>query len=248
MSWSWLHRLGSPKYFYYAFQPAAKWLFWFGLTLFMVALIWGLAFAPEDYQQGNSFRIMYVHVPSAMFAQGIYFSLGLAALVAFVWRIKMSPIYIQAVAPLGALMTACALVTGAIWGKPTWGTWWVWDARLTSMLVLFLLYVGLMAIHNTLEDRALADRAAGAIALLGMVNLPIIKYSVEWWNTLHQPASFSLTSKPTMPIDMWLPLLISALGLMLLLAGLAIWRMQTHILMREKRSHWVQKEGLQHGI
>jgi heme exporter protein C len=248
MNWTWFHKLGSPKWFY---QFAQKWsqpLWIIGAVLLAVGISWGLMFAPEDYQQGNSFRIIYIHVPAAMLAQSCYLAIGIASFVFLVWQMKMSPIFIKALAPMGALMALIALVSGAIWGKPTWGTWWVWDARLTSVLVLFLLYMGVIAIQNTLEDKVLADKAVAVIGLVGLINLPIIKYSVEWWNTLHQPATFTLTEKPAMPVEMWLPLLIAAIGLYLYVAGLAMIRMQTEILTRERRSNWVKQEVSVHGL
>lgn len=198
--------------------------------------------------QGNSFRIIYIHVPVAVLAQSCYLGLGIAGLVTLVWNMKLAPVFIKAVAPIGAVMAFIALVSGAIWGKPTWGTWWVWDARLTSVLVLFLLYMGVIAIQNTINDQLFADKAAAVVSLVGTINLPIIKYSVEWWNTLHQPATFKLTEKPAMPMEMWLPLLFSALGLYVFCAGLAMWRMRNEILHRERRASWVKKEVMGDGI
>jgi len=248
MSWTWFHKLGSPKWF---FQFASRWslgVFWSGVILLLIGVVWGLAFAPEDYQQGNSFRIIYIHVPAAVLAQSCYLGLGVAGFVFLVWQMKMAPVFIKSVAPLGALVALIALISGAIWGKPTWGTWWVWDARLTSVLVLFLLYMGVIAIQNSLDDKVLADKAVSVISVVGLINLPIIKYSVEWWNTLHQPATFKLTEKPAMPVEMWLPLLICSVGLYLFVAGLAMMRMQTEILNRERRSSWVKSEVLDRGI
>lgn len=248
MSWVWFHKLGSPKWFFHWSKAWALPLFVFGCVSLLVGLIWGLAFAPEDYQQGNSFRIIYIHVPVAMLAQSSYLALGLAGLVFLVWQMKIAPIFIKAVAPIGAVMALMALVSGAIWGKPTWGTWWVWDARLTSVLVLFLLYMGIIALQNSLSDVTLANKAVAVISVVGLINLPIIKYSVEWWNTLHQSATFTLTEKPAMPSEMWLPLLISAIGLYCLVAGLSLWRMQAEILVREHRSSWVKQEIMKDGL
>lgn len=242
MNWTWFHKLGSPKWFYQWAERWGKALFIIGLALSLVGIIWGLAFAPQDYQQGNSFRIIYIHVPSAMLAQSCYLGLGIAGIVSLVWQMKMAPVFIKAVAPLGAVMALIALVSGAIWGKPTWGTWWVWDARLTSVLILFLLYMGIIAIQNGFDDQPLADKSAVILAVVGLINLPIIKYSVEWWNTLHQPATFSVIEKPAMPAVMWVPLLISVLGLYLFTAGLACYRMQTEVLKREKRASWIKQE------
>ncbi|MBM6551277.1 heme ABC transporter permease [Marinomonas ostreistagni] len=248
MNWTWFHKLGSPKWFY---QWASKWagkLVWIGLLLLLIGVVWGLAFAPADYQQGNSFRIIYIHVPVAMLAQSCYLAMGIAGFVALVWQMKLAPVFIKSVAVVGAVMAFIALLSGAIWGKPTWGTWWVWDARLTSVLVLFLLYMGVIAIQNALDDQVFADKAVAVVSLVGVINLPIIKYSVEWWNTLHQPATFRLTEKPSMPMEMWLPLLFSALGLYLFSAGIAMWRMQTEVLKRERKANWVKQEVMSDGI
>ncbi|MEP0072225.1 MAG: heme ABC transporter permease [Marinomonas sp.] len=248
MNWAWFHKLGSPKWFFHCSRPWALPLFIVGCVSLVVGLIWGLAFAPEDYQQGNSFRIIYIHVPVAMLAQSCYLALGVSGLVYLVWQMKIAPTFIKAVAPIGAVMALMALVSGAIWGKPTWGTWWVWDARLTSVLMLFLLYMGIIALQNSLTDLLLANKAVAVLSVVGLLNLPIIKYSVEWWNTLHQGATFTLTEKPAMPVEMWLPLLFSTIGLYCLVAGLALWRMQTEILAREHRSHWVKEEVMKHGL
>lgn len=248
MNWTWFHKLGSPKWFY---QWASKWApkcVLLGSALLLVGVCWGLAFAPADYQQGNSFRIIYIHVPVAMLAQSCYLAMGVAGFVALVWQMKLAPVFIKALAPAGAVMAFIALVSGAIWGKPTWGTWWVWDARLTSVLVLFLLYMGVIAIQNALDDQVFADKAVAVVSLVGVINLPIIKYSVEWWNTLHQPATFKLTEKPSMPVEMWLPLLFSTLGLYLFVAGVAMWRMQNEILKRERKANWVKQEVMSDGI
>lgn len=248
MSWLWFHKLGSPKYFYALSKRFATPVFFSGLVCSVVALAWGLGFAPSDYQQGDSYRIMYIHVPAAMLAQSCYLAMGIAGLVFLVWQMKMAAVFIQAVAPIGALMALLALVTGSIWGKPTWGTWWVWDARLTSVLLLWILYMGVIALQNSLEEKTLANKAAAVLSLVGLINLPIIKYSVEWWNTLHQPASLSLIEKPTMPMEMWLPLVISILGMYLFVAGLTLWRMQTQVLLNEHKASWVKQEVLSNGV
>lgn len=248
MNWAWFHKLGSPKWLYDWGERWGKILFILGLALFLLGLLLGLAVAPEDYQQGNSFRIIYIHVPAAMLAQSCYFALGVAGIVSLVWQMKVAPILIKSVAPIGAVMALLALVSGSIWGKPTWGTWWVWDARLTSVLILFFLYMGVIAIQNSFDDIALADKAAAIISIVGLINLPIIKYSVDWWNSLHQSATFSITEKPSMPSDMWVPLLFTVLGLYLIVVALACWRIQTELLIRGRRSSWVKKEVMKHGV
>jgi heme exporter protein C len=207
--------------------------------------VWGLAFAPKDYLQGNSYRIIFIHVPSAFLAQSVYIMMASAALVTLVWRMKLADVFVKAAAPVGLVLTFISLFTGAVWGKPTWGTWWIWDARLTSMLILLFLYGGVIALDRAINDEKSAARAVAVLVLVGVVNIPIIKYSVDWWNTLHQPATFKLTEKPSMPAEMWVPLLLSVIGLYLLFGWLACLRMQTEILLREQRTRWVQE--LVHG-
>ena len=248
MNWAWFHKLGSPKWFYSWSKAWALPVFCFGCLCLVIGLVWGLAFAPADYQQGNSFRIIYIHVPVAMLAQSCYLAMGIAGVVFLVWQMKMSPIFIKAMAPVGAIMALIALVSGAIWGKPTWGTWWVWDARLTSVLVLFLLYMGIIALQNTIDDVLLANKAAAVLSVVGLINLPIIKYSVVLLETLHQGPTFTLTKKPEMPAEMWLPLLFSVIGLYCFVAGLVLWRMQSEILLREHRSSWVKQEVTENGL
>lgn len=248
MNWTWFHKLGSPKWFFHWSKSWALPVFCFGVFCLLVGLVWGLAFAPEDYQQGNSFRIIYIHVPAAMLAQSCYLGLGIAGFVFLVWQMKIAPIFIKSLAPLGAAMSLIALLSGSIWGKTTWGTWWVWDARLTSVLVLFLLYMGIIALQNALDDVTLANKAAAVMGVVGLINLPIIKYSVIWWNTLHQGPTFTVTEKPLMPVEMWLPLLVSVIGFYGVVAGLLLWRMQSEILWREKRSAWVRQEVLGDGL
>ena len=179
-------------------------------------------------------RIMYMHVPASILAQSSYMMMATAAAVFLIWRIKLADVAVQAIAPIGASITFLALASGSIWGKPMWGTWWVWDARLTSTLVLFFLFVGIMALRSAMENRNSAGRATAILAVVGVINLPIIKFSVEWWNTLHQPASFTLTEKPAMPVEMWLPLLVMVIGFYLFFFTALLMRMQTH---KQKDQH-----------
>lgn len=238
--WPFFHKLGSPKWFYGIAGRFMPWFLITGLVLLGSGIVWGLAFAPQDYLQGNSYRIIFIHVPTAFLAQSIYVMMAVAGLVTLVWRMKLADVFVKAVAPVGAVLTFLALFTGAVWGKPTWGTWWIWDARLTSMLILLFLYFGVIALGSAIADEKSAARAVAVLTLVGVVNIPIIKYSVEWWNTLHQPATFKLTEKPSMPAEMWVPLLLSVLGLYLIFGWLACLRMQTEILHRERRARWVQ--------
>lgn len=235
------HKMGSPKWFYDISNQWMPWLIGIGSLLMGAGLIWGLAFAPADYQQGNSFRIIYIHVPSALVAQSCYMLMAVAGLVALVWRMKIAFWVMRAAAPIGVSITAIALLTGAIWGKPTWGTWWVWDARLTSMLILLFLYFGVIALHNAIEDYDLANKAAAILSIVGVINIPIIKYSVEWWNTLHQPATITLTNKPTMAPEMFIPLVFTIVGFYCWFAVWLMLRTQNEILWRERRTKWVQQ-------
>lgn len=242
MNWTWFHKWGSPKWFY---EMSGRWLPWLSIAavlLTVAGLVWGLAFAPPDYQQGNSFRIIYIHVPAAFLAQSIYVTLAVAGLVGLVWKMKLADVALQQAAPIGAWMTAIALLTGAIWGKPTWGTYWVWDARLTSMLILLFLYFGLIALGNAISNRDSAAKACAVLAIVGVINIPIIKYSVEWWNSLHQTATFKVTEKPAMPVEMWLPLLLAVLGFYCFFGAVLLYRMRLEVLKREARSSWVKTE------
>lgn len=236
----WLYQLASPKWFYDISGRLLPWFIIITVVLMTVGLVWGLVFAPEDYQQGNSFRIIYIHVPSAILAQSCYLLMATAGAIGLIWKIKMAHIIAKCAAPIGASIAIIALATGAIWGKPTWGAWWVWDARLTSMLVLFFLYMGVIALSSAFNNSASGDKASAVLALVGVVNIPIIKYSVEWWNTLHQPATFKITEKPAMPSDMWIPLLIMVLSFYCFFAVILIARARTETLQREKRAEWVK--------
>jgi heme exporter protein C len=233
------HKLGSPRWFFALTETWVKAAGWAALVLLIWGSAWGLGFAPADYQQGNSFRIMYVHVPAAMLAQSLYIGMGVAGFIGLVWRMKLTDVAISACLPLGMAITALALFSGSVWGRPTWGSWWEWDGRTVSTLVLFFLYVGIYALREAIADQDLRGRASALVAMVGTVNIPIIKYSVEWWNTLHQPASFGLTQKPAMPSEMWLPLLVMVLGFYAFAAFVVLVRMRTEILNREMGARWV---------
>lgn len=233
------HKLGSPRWFFALTSFWVSLFGWAALLFLLVGAVWGLAFAPADYQQGNSFRIMYVHVPAAMLAQSLYIGMGVAGFIGLVWRMKLTDVFIAASLPLGMVVTALALFSGSVWGRPTWGSWWEWDGRTVSTLVLFFLYVGIYALREAIADMQLRARASALLAMVGTVNIPIIKYSVEWWNTLHQPASFGLTQKPAMPSEMWLPLLVMVLGFYALAGFVVLTRMRAEILHREGSARWV---------
>ena len=211
------------------------------LLLLVAGLIWGLAIAPADYQQGNSFRIIYIHVPAAILAQSCYLMMAVAGLVSLVWKMKVADMVGKSCAPIGASLALLALATGAIWGKPTWGTWWVWDARLTAMLILLFLYIGVYTLHSTIDNELNAGKAGAVLSLVGVVNIPIIKYSVEWWNTLHQGATFTVTEAPKMAPEMWMPLLVMVIGFYCFFAVVLMLRTRAEILEREKRSGWVKE-------
>ncbi len=206
------HRLGSPRWFYEISGPWAVGALIIGLVGIAVGLVWGLAIAPPDYLQGNSFRIMYLHVPFAILSQSCYITMGLAGAVLLIWRMKLADMVVAAAAPIGVVFCSVALLTGSIWGRPTWGTWWVWDARTTSTLVLLFLYFGVIALRQAIPREETAGRAAAILAVVGVIDIPIIKYSVDWWLTLHQTSTFKLTSAPSMPPEMYLPLLVGVLG------------------------------------
>ena len=239
--WQWFHEWGSPKAFYMRSGKMLPWLGFLTVVLLSAGLVWGLLLAPSDYQQGQSVRIMYVHVPAAILAQSSYVMMAVAALVALVWRIKIADAAVQTAAPIGAMMTLLALATGSLWGKPMWGTFWIWDARLTSTVILFFLFVGVLALRSASGRGRNAGRAASVLALIGLINLPVIKYSVDWWFTLHQPASFTLTERPAMPVEMWAPLLVMVLGFYSWFAFTWILRLRLEVLQRESRADWVQR-------
>jgi heme exporter protein C len=201
-----------------------------------VGLYLSLVVAPADYQQGETVRIMYVHVPAAWLSMAGYAVMAVAALGTLVWRHPLADVTARSAAPLGAAFTLLALVTGSIWGKPMWGTWWVWDARLTSELVLLLLYLGLMALWAAVEDPGRAARAAAILTLVGTVNLPIVKFSVDWWNTLHQPASVFRAGGPTIDASMLRPLIVMAVAATLLYVVLLLMTMRNGILRRRVRT------------
>lgn len=216
------YRLASPNYFYQQSGRLLPWLAAVTLVLFLTGLVWGLAFAPADYQQGNGFRIMYVHVPAAVFSMSVYVAMAVAGGIGLIWRIKVAAMVARSCAPIGAAFTFLALATGSLWGKPMWGAWWVWDARLTSELILLFLYLGYMALQEAIEERDTADRASAVLALVGLINIPIIHYSVEWWYTLHQGATILKLGKPAIAPAMLWPLLVmlAAYGLLALLVVL----------------------------
>ena len=223
--------LANPSRFVALADRVVPWLA--GLSAVVLAAgLWMAFSAPEDYQQGSTVRIMYIHVPFAWLSMMCYGMMAVAALGTLVWRHPLADVSLKAAAPIGAAFTALALATGSIWGKPMWGTWWVWDARLTSVFVMFLMYLGIIALTRALDDPSRSARAAAVLTLVGVVNLPIIKFSVDWWNTLHQPASVFRMDGPTIHSSLLTPLLVCALGFTLLFFTLHLMAIRTEILRR----------------
>ena len=239
--WRFFHKLGSPKHFY---RIAGHWIPWLAascLLLMLAGLYQGMVVAPTDYQQGDSYRIMFIHVPSAWMSLFVYMIMAGAGAVGLIWRVKMAEVIAISSAPIGASFTFLALVTGAIWGKPMWGAWWVWDARLTSELILLFLYLGVIALYNAVEDKRSAARATSILALVGVVNIPIIHYSVEWWNTLHQGPTVTKFGAPSIDIRMLIPLLLMAVACKLFYAGVVLMRARVEVLERERNTRWVSE-------
>jgi len=225
--------LANPARFMRLSAKAMPWCGWAAVLVIAVGLVWSLVMAPPDYQQGDTVRIMYVHVPAAWMALSVYLLVAVASAVALVWRHPLAEVAAREAAPIGAAFTFVCLATGSLWGRPMWGAWWVWDARLTSVLILFFLYLGYIALANAFDDPSRGGRAAAVLALVGVVNLPIIKFSVDWWNTLHQPASVLRIGGPRIDISMLAPLLIMALGFTLLFTVLLMLRMRTALNQRK---------------
>ena len=221
-------------------RKLSPWLFGISAVLFVAGLVGGLILAPADYQQGESFRIIYVHVPSAWLSMFCYMVMASAGAAGLIWKVKMGDIMARACAPLGASFTFVALATGSLWGKPMWGTWWVWDARLTSELILLFLYLGYIALQSAIEDRRAAARAGAVLAVVGVVNIPIIHYSVEWWSTLHQGATVTKFDKPSIDVSMLIPLLLMALAFQVFFFASLLVRARCEILEFEQHTAWVR--------
>jgi heme exporter protein C len=228
-------------YFYRYAGRLAPWLGWITLILLAAGLYGALVLAPPDYQQGDSYRIIFIHVPAAWMSMFVYAVLAGCGAIVLIWRLKLAEALARASAPIGASFTFLALATGSLWGKPMWGAWWVWDARLTSELILLFLYIGYMALVAAIPDRRTAARAGAILAVVGIVNLPIIHYSVEWWNTLHQGATVSKLDTPSIHLSMLIPLLIMACGFMTYYAWVLLLRTRNELLEQERRTQWVRQ-------
>lgn len=236
-----LFAYAAPQRFYPLAGKLVPWFGWAAALLLVLGLYIGLIVAPTDAQQGEAYRIIYVHVPAAWMSMIIYLAMAGWAGAGLVFNSRLSSMMACALAPTGALMTFLALWTGALWGQPTWGTWWVWDARLTSELLLLFLYIGFMALHGAIEDSRRADRAAGLLALVGVINVPIIYFSVKWWNTLHQGASVSLSNAPSMATPMLLGMLVMALAFWAYCIAVSLMRVRLIMLTRERHTEWAAK-------
>ena len=235
------HKMASPKYFYSIAGTLIPWLAAGIALLFLAGLYYGLVKAPPDYQQGDSYRIMFIHVPAAWMSMFVYMVMAGAGAIGLIWRIKLAEVVAISSAPIGAWFTFLALVTGSIWGKPMWGTWWVWDARLTSELILLFLYLGVIALYNAIDDKRTAARAVAILALVGVVNIPIIHYSVEWWNTLHQGPTITKLDKPSIHLSMLIPLLLMAFAFKLYYIFVVLMRARCEVLERERNTGWVRE-------
>ena len=240
MQWTWFHKFASPKWFYQITGKILPFLAWLTFFLLVIGLVLGLGYAPADAKQGNSFRIIYIHVPSNFLALAGYFLMAIAGAIGLIWRIKLAFWVMKCAAPIGVVFTLVGLLTGSLWGKPTWGSFWVWDARGTSMLILLFLYVGVYSLGRSFHNANSGEKASAFLAIVGTVNIPIIYKSVDWWFTLHQPATIRFTSAPSMHPDMFYPLLIMIVGFYLLYAVVLMLAVRAEILVRERKTNWVR--------
>ena len=241
-TWTWFHMLASPPHFYRIAGTLTPWLAVPAALLIVAGLYGGLVLAPPDYQQGEAFRIVYIHAPAAWLSLMCYTSMAAAAAAGLVWRIKLAHAVAAATAPIGASFAFLCLATGSLWGRPMWGTWWEWDARLTSQLILLFLYLGYMALRSAFDDLQRADRASAVLAIVGVVNVPIIHYSVYWWNSLHQGSTVLRKGGPTMPPAMLVPLLLCFAGFTLLYGALRCVRVRGEVLTRERNAEWLRQQ------
>ena len=240
--WNYLHKMASPPHFYRLAKILIPWLVLPGALLIAYGAYAGLFVAPPDYQQGDAFRIIYVHVPSAYLSMMAYMIMAISAGIGLIWRIKLAHAVAAGAAPVGASFTILALITGAVWGRPMWGTWWEWgDPRLTSELILLFLYFGYMALRNAIDDTAKADKASAVLAMVGAINVPIIHFSVQWWSSLHQGPTLIRQGGPAIDNEMLYPLLAMIVGFTLVFAALLLRRVRAEVLYRERRTNWVRE-------
>lgn len=239
--WTWFHKFASPPHFYRLAGKLTPWFGWSALILIVTALYGGLVLAPADYQQGDAFRIIYMHAPSAWMSLFIYVTMAVAAAIGLIWRIKLAHAVAASSAPIGASFTFAALVTGMLWGQPMWGKPWVWDARLTSELILLFLYLGYMALRASIDDMQRADRASAVLAIVGVINVPIIHYSVVWWKTLHQASTLTKMAAPSISLSMLVPLLMMIVGFNLYFFAVLLMRVRGEVLRRERSAGWIRE-------
>ncbi len=236
-----LIKLSTPKYFYQLAARISPWVFLLAAAFMLYGFVDGLLFAPADYQQGNVYRIMYLHVPAAMLSLAGYAVMACCALCVLVWKMKLPDMLAKAIAPVGASLTLLTLITGSIWGKPMWGTWWIWDARLTSELILLFIYFGVISIRSAIIDEQISARVTAVITLIGLINIPIVHYSVYWWNTLHQRDTLFLFQQSTISPTMLHPLLACMGGMALLMLGIVLLSTRNEIAKREQEAKWLNE-------
>jgi len=241
MTWTWFHRFGSPPYFYRVAGILIPWFAWIAAVAAVAGLIGGLALAPPDYQQGEGYRIIFVHVPAAVLSTMAYAVMATASGVGLIWRMNVAHAVAASCATIGAWFTVVALATGSLWGRPMWGTYWAWDPRLTSELVLLFLYLGYLGLRGAIDDGARADRACAVLALVGVINLPIIHYSVDWWNSLHQGHTVLKFGKASMPPSMLVPLLLMMLAFTMYFGAIMLVRARGEVLRRERSARWINE-------
>ena len=235
-----IHQFASPKTYLFQVNKFYNYIFFISISIYVLSITWGLLFVPEDFVQGNSFRIIYLHVPASFLSQSLYAAMAIASVTYLIWRVKLAAYLIIAIAPIGAMVTFIALSSGSIWGIPTWGTWWQWDARITSTLILFIMYLGLISLHGSFSNYEKADKLLSWLVIVGFVNIPIIKKSVDWWSTLHQSASITLTNKPSIDPSMLYPLIGSTIGFFGLIICLVIISSKVQIIKRESTKSWIK--------
>jgi heme exporter protein C len=241
MNWVWFHKLASPPSAYVFALRLRPWLFWVSIALMLWSAYQGLFVVPMDYQQKDAFRILYVHVPAASMSLTVYSMMAIAAAIGMIWRMKLAHAVAAACAMPGAVLTILALATGSIWGRPMWGAWWAWDARLTSELILLFLYLGYMALRSSFDDISRADRASAILAIVGIINVPIVKYSVVWWNSLHQGQTLSVFGESKMDASMITPLLVMMLAFLMFFGAVLCDGLRAEILRRERNASWLNE-------
>jgi heme exporter protein C len=239
MGWAWFHKFGSPPHFYRLAGQMIPWFAWSAALLGAYGLYGALVSAPADYQQGEGYRILYVHIPAAVLSTLIYGVMAVTAAVGLIWRMQVAYAVAASCALIGASFTVVCLVTGSLWGKPMWGTWWAWDVRLTSELVLLFLYLGYLGLRSAIDERARADRASAVLAIVGVIDLPIIRYSVDWWNSLHQGHTLLKLAEPSMPPSMYVPAFALVLASITFFAAILLVRARGEVLNRERTASWL---------